>query len=229
MLVARREDRLRSLADEIGGDVEPCDLADPESAAAAAARIGERHERVHLLVNNAGIPARGTIVEVEPELVERVLEVNLLSGVRLTRALLPSLRAARGHGGAHVANVASVAGTMAFAQAGAYAASKHAQVAFSRTLRASLRPTGIHVHTILPGFVETEGFPQEALLATPVLRRLVVRPERIARAIVRAVETGRAEIVVPWFPYRLVGPLQAAAPALAARLARRTVGTARPR
>ena len=181
---------------------------------------------MHLLVNNAGIPARGTIVDTEPELIERVLGVNALSGIRLTRALLPPLRAARAHGGAHVVNVASVAGTMAFAQAGAYAASKHAQVAASRAMCASLRPEGIHVHTILPGFVETEGFPQAALLANRLLRLIVVQPERVARVIVGAVESGRAEVVVPWFPYRIAGPLQAIAPALAAALARRTVGTA---
>ena len=61
----------------------------------------------------------------------------------------------------HVVNLVSVAGTVAFAPAGAYAAAKHAQLAFSRSTAAVLRGTGIRVHTVLPGFVETEGFPQQ--------------------------------------------------------------------
>jgi len=225
VLLARREDRLRALAAEIDGEVEVCDLADRDAVEATAARVLARHPTLHLLVNNAGIPARGTIVDLPAELVERVLDVNILAGVRLTRALLPALRAAAtADGGASIVNVASVAGTMAFAQAGAYAASKHAQVAFSRTLHTALRRERIRVHTILPGFVETEGFPQTALLESPVMRRLVVGPERIAQAIVRAVESGRAEVVVPWFPYRLAGIVQGVSPGLASRLAGRTVG-----
>jgi uncharacterized protein len=226
ILVARREDRLRALAAELDGEVEVCDLADRDAIDAVAARIVGRHPAVHLLVNNAGIPARGTIVDVPPELIERVLAVNTLAGIRLTRALLPALRVAAGESSASVVNVASVAGTIAFAQSGAYAASKHAQIAFSRTLYAALRPEGIRVHTIVPGFVETEGFPQRALADHRVLRRFVARPERIARAIVRCVESGRAELVVPWFPYRLAGLVQSLTPALAARLARRTLGRA---
>jgi short-subunit dehydrogenase len=227
VLLARREDRLRALAADLGGEAEPCDLSERTELEATARRIAERHPALHLLVNNAGIPARGTVLDVSPELVERVLAVNHLAGVRLTRLLLPCLRAAP-HGRAHVVNVASVAGTVAFAQAGAYAASKHAQVAFSRALRTTLAPEGIHVHTVLPGFVATEGFRQAALLAHPVLRRIVVEPDRVARAIVGAVERGRPEVVVPWLPYRLAPVVQGLAPGIAARLARRTIGRARP-
>lgn len=222
-------DRLRALAEEIGGEVEPCDLADADALLAMALRVAERHPNIDLLVNNAGIPARGTVIELPAELVERVLAVNYLSGVRLTRHLLPSLRRAGPDGRSHVVNVASVAGTMAFAQAGAYAASKHAQVAFSRALRATLQPQGIDVHTVLPGFVQTEGFPQQALIAHPLGRLIVVQPSHVARAIVDAVETGRGEVVVPWFPYRFAAVVQGVLPTLAARLARRTIGPPRRR
>jgi short-subunit dehydrogenase len=229
VLVARREGRLRALAARIGGEYEQCDLADAAALAVMADRVLARHPEIHLLVNNAGIPARGTIAEVPPELIERVMAVNYLAGVRLTRSLLPGLRAGARTGRAHVVNLASVAGTMAFAQGGAYAASKHAQVAFSRALLTALRPERIEVHTILPGFVETEGFPQRTLLAHPVGRRIVVPPSRVARAIAGAVERGRAEVVVPWFPYRLAGVIQGVTPGLAARLARRRIGGSTPR
>jgi short-subunit dehydrogenase len=218
VLVARREDRLRSLADRIGGEVELCDVGDRDAVEALAARVLERHPRVHLLVNNAGIPARGTFLAVDLDLVQRVIEVNYLGGVWCTRALMPGLRAAAAAAGdAHVVNLVSVAGTAAFAPAGAYAAAKHAQLAFSRSLAAALRGSGIQVHAVLPGFVETEGFPQKGVLKSPVLGRFVIQPPRVARAVVDAVEKGKAEVTVPWFPYRPISVIQAIAPRVIGR------------
>jgi short-subunit dehydrogenase len=218
VLVARREDRLRALAGELGAEVELCDVGDRDAVDAMAARVLERHPAVHLLVNNAGMPARGTFLSVDPDLVRRVVEVNYLGGVWCTRALLPGLRWAASAGtSAHVVNLVSVAGTAAFAPAGAYAASKHAQLAFSRSLAATLRGTGIAVHTVLPGFVETEGFPQKGVLRSRLLGRFVIQPPRVAEAVVTAVEKGKREITVPWFPYRPVSVVQALSPGLIAR------------
>jgi short-subunit dehydrogenase len=146
-----------------------------------------------------------------------VIEVNYLGGVWCTRALMPGLEAAAKQGGAHVVNLVSVAGTAAFAPAGAYAASKHAQLAFSRSLAAALRGSGIRVHTVLPGFVETEGFPQKGVLSSPLLGRFVIQPPRVAKAVVDAVEKGKAEVTVPWFPYRLISIAQAVMPRVVGR------------
>jgi uncharacterized protein len=179
----------------------------------------ERHPAVHLLVNNAGMAARGTFLTVDPELVERVIDVNYLGGVWMSRALLPGLRRGGADGGAQIVNVVSVAGTTAFAPAGAYAASKHAQLAFSRSLSAVLGGSGVSVHAVLPGFVETEGFPQKGVLKSPLLGRFVIGPERVAEVILRAVEKGKREITVPWFPYRAISILQAIAPGVIGRFA----------
>ena len=91
----------------------------------------------------------------------------------------PGLEAARP---SDVVNVVSVAGTVAFPPSGPYSASKHAQLAFSRATSASLRSRGIRVHTVNPGFVETEGFPQRSVLASPFFRRAVLDPEDVATA-----------------------------------------------
>ncbi|HEU0335599.1 MAG TPA: SDR family oxidoreductase [Gaiellaceae bacterium] len=217
VVVARRADRLQALADELGGEVEVCDVSDRAAVEATAARVLERHPAIRLLVNNAGIPARGTFLTVEPELVEQVLRVNYLGSVWCSRAFLPGLHAAARDGGAHVVNLVSVAGTVSFAPAGAYAASKHAQLAFSRSLRAALQGSGIRVHTVLPGFAETEGFPQKGVLQSRLLRAFVITPDRVARSIATAVEKDKGEVTVPWFPFRPISMLQALAPGLIAR------------
>jgi short-subunit dehydrogenase len=216
VVLARRADRLETLAADIGGEWEVCDVRDRAQVDEVAARVLERHAAVSLLVNNAGVPGRGSFVSTSPETVERVLETNYFGGVWCSRAFLPGLRAAAP--GAHIVNVVSIAGTIAFAPAGPYAASKHAQLAFSRSLAATLRSEGIQVHTLLPGFVETEGFKPRTTLRSSLMRRFVIDSEDVAGAILEAVEKGKREITIPWFPYRFVSILQALFPGLVARL-----------
>ncbi|MDF2751307.1 MAG: family NAD(P)-dependent oxidoreductase, partial [Gaiellaceae bacterium] len=181
-----------------------------------AAAVLERHPRLDLLVNNAGIPGRSDFLTLEPERIEAVLRTNYLGSVWCARAFLPGLAA-----GSHVVNVVSVAGTVAYGPAGPYAASKHAQLAFSRSLAALLRPRGIHVHTVCPGFVETEGFPQRSVLANAFFRRAVIGPDDVAAHLLRVVERNRGESFVPRW-YRLFAIAQALSPSLVARLASRS-------
>ena len=121
-------------------------------------------------------------------------------------------------------NLVSVSGTVAFAPAGAYAASKHAQLAFSRSTAALLRSEGIQVHTVMPGFVETEGFPQRSKLRSPFMRRYVIEADDVARAVVDAVERGKIEVTVPWFPYRIASVGQVLVPGLFSRFVTRRAG-----
>jgi short-subunit dehydrogenase len=212
VLMARREERLRALALEIGGEYEVCDVADRNGVEAAAARVLERHPLVHLLVNNAGIPARAGFLEAAPGAIENALRVNYLGGVWCLRAFLPGLEAAAP---SDVANIVSVAGVVAYPQSGPYAASKHAQLAFSRATAAELRRRNIRVHTVKPGFVETEGFSQGRLPAP--LRRLVIGPEQVAEHVVESVERGRGETTVPRY-YAAGGWFQALLPNVVTRL-----------
>ena len=223
VLLARREDRLRTLAEEARGEYEVCDVSDREAVDAVAARVHERHPQVKLLVNNAGVAARADFLTGEPERIEHVLRTNYLGSVWCLRAFLPLLEAARP---ADLVNVVSVAGTVAVPGAGPYAASKHAQLAFSRAMSASLRTRGIKVHTVNPGFVETEGFPQRSRLRGPLLRS-VIEPEEVARHIAGLVGRPPSETSVPRW-YRLPGVMQALAPNLVSRLiARRSGGGTR--
>ena len=219
VLLARRTEHLERITAEIGAEWEACDVSDRAQVDEVAARVLARHPSIGLLVNNAGVPARGSFLDVEPDVIERAIRVNYLGSVWCLRAFAPGL-----HEGAHVVNLVSVAGTVAFAPAGAYAASKHAQLAFSRSVTALLRPRGVQVHTILPGFVETEGFPQRAKLRSKFLLRFVIEADDVARAVVKAVERGKQEMTVPWFPYRISSLAQAVMPQLFSRLVTRRAG-----
>jgi NAD(P)-dependent dehydrogenase (short-subunit alcohol dehydrogenase family) len=213
VLVARGEERLRQFADEIGAEAEVCDVGDRASVDALAARVTERHPRIKLLVNNAGIPARTDFIAGEPDRIENVMRINFFGGVWCLRAFLPALEAAAP---ADLVNVVSVAGTVAIAPSGPYAASKHAQLAFSRATAAQLRGRGIRVHTIFPGFAETPGFPEYGVLPKP-LEWTVIGPDRVANSILSSIRRNRLESFVPWW-YRAVAMLQALMPRLVGRV-----------
>ena len=202
ILLARRADRLEALAAEIGGEAEPCDVSDRAAVEAVAARVLERHPRIDVLVNNAGIPGRTSFLNGDPETIERLIRTNYFGSVWCLSAFLPGLLAAAP---SDVVNIVSVSGVVAGPPSGPYSASKHAQLAFSRTVAAELRSRGVRVHTVKPGFAETEGFPQKWL--PKVVQRLVIGPEEVAGHVLRSIERNRGESTVPWF-YGPLGGLQ---------------------
>jgi short-subunit dehydrogenase len=214
VLLARREDALRELAAEVGGEVEVCDVSDRDAVEAVAARVRERHPAIGLLVNNAGVGARGDFLTSEPERIEQVVRTNYLGSVWCLRAFLPTLEATTP---SHVVNIVSVAGTVALGSTGPYAASKHAQLAFSRSTAMLLRPRGIHVHTVNPGFVETPGFPQRDRSRNRIWQRIVIEPDDVARRVLEVLASGKVETTVPRW-YRVASLAQALAPGLLVRL-----------
>lgn len=154
------------------------------------------------------MPARGTYLTAPPERIEQVMRVNYLGSVWATLAFLPGLGK-----GSHLVNIVSVAGSFA---AGPYSASKHAQLAFSRSIAVELAPRGISVHTVSPGFIETPGFPQGKRLG-PIFGRLVVEPQLVVDRVLDAIEKNKHEIFVPRW-YRPAAWVQALAPGTLARL-----------
>ena len=220
VLVARREPRLRALADELGGaTVIGADLTDPAAPERIRATVEREHGALHMLVNNAGASWRGRFAETGWANVERHLRLDFEAPVRLTEALLPLLRArAPGAPGRRtcIVNVASTAARVGRPGAGGYSAAKFALAGWTESLHAEEHPHGVHVGLVLPGFVATEGFPAAELVGRPATRWLVSRPEVAAEAIVAAGPGGRAELFTP----RLYGAV-ALARTLAPRLVRR--------
>ena len=214
VLVARREDRLRASADELGGaTVVAVDLVEPDAPARVAAAVEESHGRLDLLVNNAGAAWHATFAEAGYEGVRRHMALNFDAVVRLTEALLPLLRRSAPSA---IVNVSSIAGRAARRTSGGYSASKFALAGWSDALAVEERAAGVHVGLVLPGFVATDGFPQRDMLSRAATRWAVSTPEKVAEAIFDAGPGGRAERYVPR-AYWLVGAVRALAPALLRR------------
>jgi short-subunit dehydrogenase len=220
VLVARREERLRALADELGGGAF---VAVARTQEHAPARVRETVEREHdgrldLLVNNAGASWNADFAEGGWENVRRTMAINFDAQLRLTEALLPLLRASAP---SSIVNVASTAGRVGRGGTGAYSASKFALAGWTDALHLEERPHGVHVGLVLPGFVATEGFPQRMLRERRATRWAVGKPETVAEAILEAGPGGRAERYVPR-PYWLTAVLRIAAPRLVRRVLARS-------
>lgn len=150
--VARREDRIQRLADEIGGRAITCDVTSADDVAALAADV----ERVDVLVNNAGGALGADHVEsADPAEWQRMYDVNVLGVLRMTQALLPQLRAS---GAGLIVNVGSTAGRIAYEGGAGYTAAKHGLKVITETLRLELIGEPLRVTEIAPGMVHTEEF-----------------------------------------------------------------------
>lgn len=217
VLVARREERLRALADELGGaTIVAVDLCEPDAPARIAEVVQAEHGRLDLLVNNAGAAWRAPFAEGGWENVRRHMELNFDAQVRLTEALLALLRRSAPSA---IVNVSSTAGRVSRGGSGAYSAAKFAFAGWTDSLHLEEAAHGVHVGLVLPGFVATEGFPQRDLVSSALTRWIVSTPERVADAIVDAGPGGKAERYVPR-PYWMAATARIVAP----RLVRRVLG-----
>src|SRR4051812_28262911 len=204
-LVARNEEKLRALADETGGDVFVCDLADAGARDRLAAEIAERGVQVEVLVNNAGFGVYKDFVDSDREREIEQARVNVEAVVDLTHRFLPAM-IERGRGA--VINTASTAAFQPIPGNAGYAAGKAFVVALSEALHEETRKAGVTVTALCPGPVHS-GF-QDASgahdFAKTLPKPLWKDPEAVANAALKGAERGR-RLVVPGASNRVSGAM----------------------
>jgi short-subunit dehydrogenase len=227
-LVARSADELETLAAALGHSARalPADVTDREAIAAAVESFAAESGGLDLLVANAGIAHYGPFADQPIEHAEEMVRLNVLGTIYSVHAALEHmLDRARGH----IVVVSSGAGLRAFPAGAVYGATKAADRGFAEALRHELSGTGVSVSTVFPGEVETSLHDHQPD-KVPDWRRSddAVSAERVAEAILTAVEEDRREVHVPR-AVRLLG-LNDLAPKLVDRLLARVRGpTAAPR
>jgi NAD(P)-dependent dehydrogenase (short-subunit alcohol dehydrogenase family) len=200
-ICARRADRLAEVladcqATSPGSRSWVVDLSDLDGLDAFAAQVEDELGGVDILVNNAGIPKRRHGLALTPDVLEAVMAINYQSPARLTLALLPGM-VRRGEG--RVVTISSVAARLGPPREAAYSASKAAITAFMESLEVDLDGTGVHLHLLNPGIIDTELFhlpDNEESLAD--LEPLPV--EAVSEAVLCQLSEGTFEVYVPeWF------------------------------
>ena len=213
VLTARRASVLESLAAETGGRAIACDLSDR----AAVERLAEDAGPVDVLVANAGIPGSGGVGTFSIEEIDRALDVNLRAPMVLARLMSEDMVE---RGGGHIVFVSSLSGKAATVGSSVYSATKFGLRGFAMGLREDLRPRGVGVSSVFPGFIRDAGMFHDSGARLPSYVGTKT-PEDVAAAVVRAIEHDRSEIDVAPIPLRLGTAVAGLAPELAAMVQRR--------
>lgn len=193
-LAARRGEALAALAGRLGGGhaCYPLDVADAPALHEAAADFVARFGAPDIVVASAGISA-GTLSECEEDLAvfRRIMDVNVYGMAATFAPFIPAMRAAGGE--RRLVGIASVAGIRGLPGAEAYSASKAAAIAYLESLRLEMRPAGIKVVTIAPGYIAT---PMTAV--NPYRMPFLMPADRAAGRFARAIARGASYAVIPW-------------------------------
>ncbi len=216
LLTGRRVELLEPLAAEMSARTLAVDLSDR----AEVARLAEEAADVDVLVNNAALPASGALDGYSVEQIDRALEVNLRAPIVLSRLVGDGMRA-RGSG--QLVFISSLSGKAATGGASLYAATKYGLRGFAAGLREDLRPQGVGVSCVFPGFVSGAGMFAESGASLP--RGVGTRtPGQVAAAVLDAVERDRGEVDVAPLPLRLSAAFASVRPNAANALVRRFGG-----
>jgi NADP-dependent 3-hydroxy acid dehydrogenase YdfG len=199
VLAARRADRLAGLSDELGGALAvPADVTDPAQVRDLVAAALDRHGRVDGLVNNAGASIQGPIADIDLAEYRRILDLNVVSLIGVTQAVLPAMRQQRF---GRIVNISSGTTRRVAAGSGAYAATKSAVNMISAVLREELAADGIAVSLLLPSITATEfgnGLFQLGVAPRPGM--VAHHPEYVAGVVLRLLRTGEGTFDIPHGP-----------------------------
>ncbi|WP_036739571.1 MULTISPECIES: SDR family oxidoreductase [unclassified Paenibacillus] len=199
VLMARSRDKLERLAAEIGGGcgVYRLDVQNTAEVNRVFAEVLAEYGRIDVLVNNAGFGVFERFLDAPLEQFEEMMDVNYMGIVRCTKAVLPAMVKS---GSGHIVNIASMAGKIGSAKSSGYSATKHAVLGLTNSLRQELAGTGVRLSAVNPGPIDTPFFERADPTGNYVknISWFMLKPERVAGAIIRAVEKEKAEIDLPF-------------------------------
>ncbi len=220
VLSGRSHEQLEALARELRGsevEIVAADITDATDRSNLLKRARARFGPVDILINNAGYEEIVAFERQQPAGIERLLEINVLAPMLLTRAALPEMLE---HGRGHIVNMASLAGRTGMPYGAVYAGTKGALAEWSLSLDAEIAPRGVRSSVICPGFVSEAGmFARKEREAPGTLG--TSSPQAVAAAVVAAIRDGKNEIVVNPKPVRVLMMLKAASPRAVAWIGRR--------
>jgi short-subunit dehydrogenase len=224
LLVARSEGELARLARELRTAdrkvaIAAIDLARPDAAQHVAAAARHELGHVDVLVNNAAVELQRRFHTLNAAEIEDLIRVDLVTPILLTHELLPEMLE-QGYG--RVINVSSIAGRVGFPVTEAYAASKDGLIGFSRVLRNDYWRSGVSASAIVLGAVRDAGLGQRTIdeVGIKTNTAFMVKPEKVAKAVMRAINKDKAEIVVMQGPGRLMKALMDLSPGFGATMNR---------
>ena len=199
ILVSRTRERLEQVADELQGFgvtvlVYPCDVSDKAQVREMARSVLEKFGSIDILVNNAGFAIYGSIADLSIDEIESQMETNYLGMVYCIKNFLPSMLDKKS---GHIVNVASVAASFGLPGIASYCASKFAMLGFSEGLKHELKDSGVGVTVVSPIMVRTNFFDHPSFEKMPKFSPTSLDSRTVAKAIIRAANSSRLEIIVP--------------------------------
>lgn len=213
VLTARRVEVLEPLAAELGARVVACDLSDRD----AVPRLVEDAGPVDVLVASAATPGSGRIESFTVAEIDRALDLNLRAPMILARLMCEGMAE---RGGGHIVFISSLSGKAGTVRTSIYASTKFGMRGFAMALREDLRPRGVGVSTIFPGFIRDAGMFAESGATLPGYVGTKT-PQDVADAVVSAIERNRAEVDVAPLGLRIGTTLASLVPELAANVQRK--------
>ena len=200
--------RLRGLGIRIL--IMPVDLGQSSQREKLVADVLKGFGKIDILVNNAALETEGAYTELSWSSIQETIEVNLVAPMALTHLVLPQmLRRKTGH----IVNIASIAAKSGAPYAATYSGTKAGLAEWTRALRLGLAGTGIRFSTIFPGYVTEVGMFAKFGVRTPWIVGSCT-PSQVARAVVDAIEKGKAERIINSRPLRYSFMLNELSPAV---------------
>ena len=219
ILIGRRKEKLIEVENEISKHkvstlVCVCDVSNKLQVQEMSKQVLEKFGRIDILVNNAGFAIYGKVSDLEIEEMESQIATNYFGMVYCIKNFLPIMLE---QDSGHIVNVASVAASFGLPGLASYSASKFAMLGFSEGLQHELKGTDVHVTVVSPIMVRTNFFDHSSFESMPKFSPTSLSAKDVAKAVLKAANSSRLEIIVPsivrgavWtkqtFPY-LVNPI----------------------